>query len=200
MGRGKCVELTRFCETEKSKRQSSLWWSAQNLTSATFAPGSFVEHCHLDYCCLTIWSLICFVFQESNSSQGLFFRVDKYGFFLGWREEDKVDGRIACSLATTVVRNSASSLKPEIRLYLQCRTMFWEILTCLNEIFKILVTDSGCSPSFLCILGRELFGFMSCEWSPTRRYSQGWYSLKLIFNKAWPIHVLSSQNYNWSWP
>lgn len=66
-------------------------------------------------------------------SQGLFFSVDKYGFFLAWREDDKVGEIIVCSLATAVLKNSASR-----RLYLMRDTMFWEILTFVNEIFKIL--------------------------------------------------------------
>lgn len=123
----------------KVKESGLLRW---NFSSAFRAREACSFH-HQQWCLLKFWSLISFVSQESNASQGLFFSVDKYGFFLAWREDDKVIEMIACSLATAVLKNSASRLAAESSLCLERGTTFWEILTCVNEIFKILGQYSG---------------------------------------------------------
>ena len=90
------------------------------------------------------------------------------------------------------MRNSASFPSIEIR-FLQSGAMFWQILTHLNEIFRILVTNSGGSPFLLfsVYLGRELSGSLPCERSKTGWYTKG--SYVFVFNKASFRNVLSSQ-------
>ena len=116
-----------------------------------------------------------FVSQESNASQGLSFSVDKYGFFLAWREDDKVGQLIVCSLATAVLKIPRAGLARNDCFAWRATQCFGKSLLVSSKYLRFLPDTLVTSASFLNTIGSKLSRSMLCQRSQTRRCSEGRY-------------------------
>ena len=103
-----------------------------------------------------------FVSQESNASQVQLFSVDKYGFFLAWREDDKVVQMIVCSLATAVLKIPRAGLPRNDGFAWRATQCFGKSLLVSLKYLKFLPDTLVTFASFLNTIGSKLSGSMLC--------------------------------------